>query len=114
MPDASSARSRSDLAREAAQRRRARRDGGGSTPETVGTPGNVRRAGLVMLIALGMAAIFNSAEMRSVARDLPWHPFAEETVALADAWHEAMLAAGPAHLRPAVHQAFARLRAVRW
>lgn len=96
------------------RRGRARRRefaGEGAAPETMT---NVRRAGIAMLIAFALMAVFNSSGLKSWARDLPAGWVADEAVAGADAWHALMVELGPAAVRPAVHEAFEGLRLVRW
>lgn len=96
------------------RRGRARRRafaGDGAAPDTMR---NVRRAGIAMLVAFALMALFNSIGLRSWARDLPPGWVADQAVAGADAWHTLMLALGPAEVRPAVHDVFEQLRAAQW
>lgn len=94
------------------RRGRARRRpfaGEGAAPETMR---NVRRAGVAMLVAFALMAIFNSSGLSSWARDLPPGWIADEAVAAADAWHALMIELGPASVQPALRDAveFARKR----
>lgn len=75
---------------------------------------NVRAAGIAMLIAFALMAVFNSGGLRSYARDLPDGWIADELVVRADQWHDLMQTLGPAHAGPAVRQAFERIRKIRW
>ena len=81
------------------------------TPET---KMNVRASGFIMLTAFLLMALFNSADLRSSARDLPGNWFTDRLVMGADQWHELMLALGPAHIRPAVHDLFESFYEMRW
>jgi hypothetical protein len=92
-------------------RERARRAPAERAPDTYA---NVRRAGAVMLIALALMGMFNSAGLKRYARDLPEGWLADEIVIRADQWHELMLALGPAHVEPALREAFEQVRALAW
>jgi hypothetical protein len=81
------------------------------SPDTVA---NARVAGFAMLIAFALMALFNSGELRSFTRDLPGSWLADQMVVYSDQWHELMLALGPAHARPAMHELFDGLREMRW
>lgn len=96
------------------RRGRARRRafaGEGAAPETMT---NVRRAGIAMLTAFALMAVFNSSGLRSWARDLPPGWVADEAVAGADAWHSLMVELGPAAVRPAAHALLERVRKLAW
>lgn len=96
------------------RRGRARRRsfaGEGAAPETMT---NVRRAGIAMLTAFALMAVFNSGGLRSWARDLPPGWVADQAVAGADAWHALMVDLGPAAVRPAAHAVLERVRGVDW
>jgi hypothetical protein len=96
------------------RRGRARRRafaGEGAAPETMT---NVRRAGIAMLIAFALMALFNSTGLRSWARDMPPGWVADQAVAGADAWHALMVELGPASVRPIVHGVLEDLRKTQW
>lgn len=94
----------------------AQRRGPKSRPEDkpAETRSNVRAAGLAMLIALALMGVFNSSGLRSFVRDLPDGALTDALVQGADRWHELMLAAGPAHVRPVLRDLFDGLREVRF
>lgn len=75
---------------------------------------NVRHAGVVMIVAFALMALFNSSELASYARDLPAGWLADALVAGADRWHALMVALGPAEVRPAFTEALAWMRARSW
>ena len=81
---------------------------------SAGTRANVRAAGIAMLIAVGLMAVFNSDELRSYARDLPDGWLADAAIVGADRWHEFMLAFGPANAQPAIRNVFEAMRETRW
>lgn len=78
------------------------------------TTGCVRTASIAMTIALGLMALFNSDELRSWSRDLPDNAVSDRLIVFADRWHDAMLALGPARVRPALRDVFEAARALRW
>lgn len=75
---------------------------------------NVRASGFAMLIAFALMALFNSGDLRSFTRDLPGNWLTDQLVMYSDQWHELMLALGPAHVRPVIHDLFDDLREMRW
>jgi hypothetical protein len=85
--------------------------GEGAAPETMT---NVRRAGIAMLIAFALMALFNSTGLRSWARDMAPGWVADQAVAGADAWHALMVELGFASLRPIAHGVLEDLRKTQW
>jgi hypothetical protein len=75
---------------------------------------NVRHAGVTMIVAFVLMALFNSEGLASYARDLPAGWLADALVVGADRWHALMLALGPAELRPAFTEALEWIRARSW
>ena len=78
------------------------------------TAGNARSAARAMLIAFAMFLVFESEGLRHFTRDLPGNAVTDVMVEAADRWHALMLRLGPAHVAPAVWDAFERLREARW
>lgn len=82
--------------------------------EGTDTLANVGVAIRAMTIAFVVFALFGSAEMRHVARNLPGNAVSDVLVEAADRWHIMMRHLGPALLQPAVRNAFDALRDKRW
>jgi hypothetical protein len=78
------------------------------------TMANVAVAARAMAIAFAVFALFASAEMRHVARNLPGNAVSDVLVAAADRWHVMMGNLGPARVEPIVRNAFDALRDKRW
>ena len=78
------------------------------------TAANARGAALAMLIAFALFLVFESEGLRHFTRDLPGNAATDVMVDAADRWHALMLRLGPAHVAPAVWDAFERLREARW
>ena len=83
----------------------------GTDPDTAA---NARSAALAMIVAFVLFAIFASDGLRHFSRDLPGNRATDILVDGADHWHRLMLRLGPAHVGPAVREAFSRVRAARW
>lgn len=83
-------------------------------PAAPDTTANVRGAVLAMLIAFALFLVFGSRGLRHFTRDLPGNAVTDVMVNAADRWHALMLRLGPAHVAPAVWDAFEQVRRLRW
>lgn len=104
-------RRRSRVTARVFERIRLTRSSAAASPNTAA---NVRSVALAMAVAAVLLGVFNSSEMRLFVRNLPGNAATDVLVAGTDRWHALMLDLGPAHLRPAVREAFEAVRAARW
>ena len=75
---------------------------------------NARKATAAMLVAFALFAVFYSEGATHFARNLPGNALTDVLVDAADAWHGLMDDLGPAHVAPAMRDAFECLHGLTW